>query len=169
MITFSFLPKDMASEVFPRLYEILWTNMSKIAPSGASYEEDYAEWYGSVFPAFTEKEPRKIILIRDGDDTVGFFQYYVNDTTFMMEEIQLLPEYQGKGVFQKLYARLADDVPPGVPFVEAYAHKNNVKSQGILAHLGLEKIGENKNGNSYRYRGDCQAMLDKYRDEGKAE
>ena len=44
-------------------------------------------------------------------------------------------------------------LPPEVEFVEAYANKKNEKSQGILARLGLERIGENKNGNSYHFRG----------------
>ena len=77
----------------------------------------------------------------------------------MMEEIQLLPEYQGKGVFQKLYKHLAGIVPKNIPYVEAYVHKKNLKSQGILKHLGLDIIGENKSGNSYHYRGDCQKLL----------
>ena len=162
-ISFSFLPKEKAGEFFPALFDILYRNMSKIAPSGKTFEEEFSEWYGEVFPAFVNKEPRKIIMIRDGGRLIGFFQYYVNETTFMMEEIQFLPEYQGKGVFQKLYAHLAEIVPDDVPFVEAYAHKNNTKSQGILNHMGLQVIGENKNGNSYHFRGDCKLMFKKYR------
>ena len=39
--------------------------------------------------------------------------------------------------------------------MEAYAHKKklNYKSQGILEHLGLQRIGENGNGSSFHYRG----------------
>ena len=162
MISFSFLPKDRTSDILPKLFDIFHENMEKIAPTGNSYEEDFSEWIGAVAPAL-EKEPRQLILISDDDETVGFFQYYVNDTTFMMEEIQLLPEYQGKGVFQKLYAHLADIVPQSVPFVEAFAHKNNMKSQGILKHLGLEIIGEGNNENNYHYIGDCREMLEKFR------
>ena len=162
MITFKFLPKEHAEEYFPALFDILYNNMSKIAPSGMTYEEDFNEWYGAVLPALVNNEPRKIILIYD-DKLIGYFQYYVNETTFMMEEIQFLPGYQGKGIFQKLFARLAEIVPHDIPFVEAYAHKNNSKSQGILDHLGLQVIGENKNGNSYHFRGDCQTMLERYR------
>ena len=162
-ISFDFLPKEKAGEYSPALFDILYNNMSKIAPSGGAYEDDYNEWYNAVFPAFVNKEPRKIILICDGEKLIGFFQYYVNETTFMMEEIQFIPGYQGKGVFQKLYAHLAKIVPGDVPFVEAYAHKNNFKSQAILTHLGLQIDGEGKNGNTYHYRGNCQKMLDRYR------
>ena len=162
MITFNFLPKEKAGEYFPALFDILYNNMSKIAPPGGAYEDDYNEWYNAVFPAFVNKEPRKIILIRDGGELIGFFQYYVNNTTFMMEEIQFLPEYQGKGVFQKLYAHLAEIVPGDVPFVEAYAHKNNSKSRGILKHLGLQAVEDDNGDDTYHFRGDCQAMLDRY-------
>ena len=163
MISFSFLPKERANVFLPKLFDILHVNMNHIAPTGMTYEEDLNEWIGAVAPAL-EKDPRQIILISDGDKTVGFFQYYVNDSTFMMEEIQFLPEYQGKGVFQKLYAHLAEIIPQNIPLVEAYAHKSNLKSQGILKHLGLESIGESKNGNNYHFCGDCQKMLNIFKE-----
>ena len=163
MITFQFLPKEKAAEILPSLFRILYTNMSGIAPSGETYEEDFRLWYGAVLPALTGKDRRQILQIFDGARCIGYFQYYLNDTTFMMEEIQFLPEAQGQGVFEQLYAFLAGIVPEEIPYVEAYAHKNNARSQGILTHLGLAVIGENKNGNSYHYRGDCRKMLDRYR------
>ena len=40
-----------------------------------------------------------------------------------------------------------------------YANKKNTRSQCLLEHLGFSCIGENRNGNSYRYRGDCQSFF----------
>jgi len=162
MITFKFLQKNEAEEHLHALFDILYLNMSKIAPTGMTYEEDFNEWYGAVYPAFVNKDARQIILIYDGENLIGFFQYYINDATFVMEEIQFIPEYQGKGVFQKLFARLAAIVPSDIQTVEAYADRRNYKSQGILKHMGLKAVGEGKNGNTYRFRGECQPMLERY-------
>ena len=46
--------------------------------------------------------------------------------------------------------------------MEAYAHKQNSKSQNILKHLGLRIVGESTNGNSYHFRGDCRKVLKRY-------
>ena len=47
-------------------------------------------------------------------------------------------------------------------YVEAYANKKNLKSQSILKHLGLVESGENKNGNSFYYKGKYVDLLNKY-------
>ena len=99
-------------------------------------------------------------MIRLCDELIGYFQYFVNAETFMMEEIQLKPEFHGTGVFEKLYEHLYGIVPKETPFAEAYAHKLNLRSQGILLHLGLEPIGENRNGSCLHYRGSCAKMFD---------
>ncbi len=152
MITFRYLDKKSADKFLPTLFKILHSNMSVIAPTGNSYDEDFNMWHGAVLMGL-EKDARQIILIYDDSEIVGYFQYYINAYTFMMEEIQFCKEYQGKGVFQKLYAYLYEVVPREIRFVEAYASKTNFKSQGVLRHLGLEMIGENKNGLSYHFRG----------------
>lgn len=159
MIRFEFLDKSRTDEFLPQLFDLLYNNMNAIAPSGFTREEDWEEWRGAVGPAL-QKEPRKIILIYSGDKLIGYFQYFVNAETFMMEEIQLKPEFHGTGVFEKLYEHLYGIVPKETPFAEAYAHKLNLRSQGILLHLGLEPIGENRNGSCLHYRGSCAKMFD---------
>ena len=96
-------------------------------------------------------------MIYFGDDLIGFFQYSANtDGVFMMEEVQIMPNYQGKeyGIFRKLYGFLFSILPSDIKTVEAYANKKNLKSQQILLHLRLQVTGESKNGNSYHYQGD---------------
>ena len=156
MLTFEFMDKQRADELLPPLFKILFANMDPIAPTGAGYENDFAEWYGAVRPAI-EKPAREVIrILRDGE-LIGFFQYYVNETTFMMEEIQLVPEARGRGVFEALYAVLRAVVPEKTPFVEAYALRQNDKSQGILKHLGLERIGEENN--CLHFRGSANELF----------
>lgn len=161
MISFRILQKNEATDILPILFKILHSNMSVIAPTENSYVDDYRLWLDAVAPAL-EKDARHIILIYDDTEIIGYFQYYVNATTFMMEEIQFNKEYHGTGLFRRLYSFLFEIIPQETPYVEAYAHKQNQKSQSILEHLGLQIIGENKNGNSYHFRGDCRETLKKY-------
>lgn len=71
------------------IFSILDTNMTDIAPTGNAYEEDFRCWKQAVSDGLKYLE-RNIILIKDEDFLIGFFQYYVNSGTFMMEEIQFL-------------------------------------------------------------------------------
>jgi len=155
------LSKADAESVLPELFEILHSNMSRIAPTGNSYEEDFSFWLSCIKLALN-KEPRKILLLRDNDRLAGYFQYYVNDGIFMMEEIQFREPYKGAGLFAELYRYLVETLPADTLFVEAYANKRNEKSIAVLTHLGLEVIGENKNGISFHFRGRYKNLVRRY-------
>ena len=157
------LDKSRKELILPQLFAIMHANMSVIAPIGNSYEEDLSFWLSCVSSEL-EKEPRRILLIYDGDEIAGFFQYSVSNGLFMMEAIQLRDRYQGTGVFGELYAYLTRIIPKDTEFVEAYANKGNHKSIAVLKHLGLEIIGENKNGISYHFRGRYETILRRYGD-----
>ena len=155
------LRKADAASVLPALFDILHSNMSRIAPTGNSYEDDRSMWMSCIKPAL-EKAPRQILLLYDNDEIIGYFQYYVNDCIFMMEDIQLRAQYQGIGMFEELYHYLVKTLSPNTEFVEAYAHKKNEKSIAVLIHLGLDIIGENKNGISYHFRGRYENLIRRY-------
>ncbi len=156
-----FLNKAEAENILPRLFPILHSNMSRIAPTGNSYDDDFSQWLSYV-KSDLEKETRQILLLRDDEEIIGFFQYSVNNGVLMMERIQFLEQYQGTGIFTELYRFLVSIIPSDTCFVEAYAHKNNEKSIGVLTHLGLSIIGENKNGISYHFRGEYKNLIEKY-------
>lgn len=162
---YQFVFKQMKKQDIPffvhKMFAILAGNMSKIAPTGNSYEEDYKNWSECVVPVWVEGK-RSVILIFDGDSLCGFFQYCVTDTTFRMDEIQFKQEYQGSGLFAKLYHFLTTIIPVQTKYVDAYSHKGNIKSQEILKHLGLKESGENKNGNSLYFKGEYRIILERY-------
>lgn len=162
-ITFRYLQKPPSPALLDEIFTILAANMRVIAPTGLTYEEDKAQWLSCVPPAL-EKDARQIILIYDRDELIGFFQYYVtaDRAVFMMEEIQFKPAYHGSGLFGDLYRYLIPRLPADIQAVEAYADKRNKKSLGVLAHLGLTVIGENKNGISYRLRGSYAELKSRY-------
>ena len=155
------LRKTDAESVLPELFEILHSNMSRIAPTGNSYEEDFSMWISCIKSAL-EKEPRQILLLRDKEQLAGYFQYYVNNGIFTMEEIQFRDPYKGTGIFAELYRYLVKVIPEDTTFVEAYANKRNEKSIAVLTHLGLEIIGENKNGISFHFRGRYENLVRRY-------
>lgn len=154
-------------EVSQILFDILYFNMSIIATTGNEYEEDYLTWYKAVSHELSNKT-HKIIIITDDNNIIGYFKYCINNKTFIMEDIQLKKEYHKTGVFQKLYSLLYEIIPKETIFAEAYVSKQNKKSQGILKHLGLSIIGENKNKKSYILRGNYCDILNRYNAREKA-
>ncbi len=161
-ISFSFLNKEDFAISSNVLFEILADNMEIIAPTGNSREEDYKCWFESVSNGLKRNE-RQIVLIKDKNCIIGYFQYYVNTDTFMMEEIQFDSEYQAKNIFRKLYGFLIQNIIEDIKFVEAYANMANHKSIGILEKLGLEKIGTNKNGHSFHFKGNYSDLIKWYK------
>ena len=53
-------------------------------------------------------------------------------------------------------------IPTETKYAEAFAHKNNMKSQGILRHLGLEAVGESDNGNCLHFQGEYSNLMKRY-------
>lgn len=162
-IRFEYLNKPDFSAVSNDIFNILADNMEKIAPTGNSKEDDYKCWYASVSDGL-KRDERQIILVKDNDIIIGFFQYYTNKFTFIMEEIQFKPEYQGKGVFRALYGFIISHIKEDIEFVEAYASISNSKSVGILDKFGLKNIGLNQNGRSYHFKGRYSDLLKWYND-----
>ncbi len=160
-LSFEYLNKPDFSALARQIFVILADNMTVIAPTGNSREDDFALWFDAVSDGL-QREERQIILIKDSETIVGFFQYYTNADTFMMEEIQFRPEYQGKGVFRKLYGFILKNIRNDLEFVEAYANTKNQKSIGILEKFGLLNTGLNKNGRSYHFKGDFIDLIKWY-------
>ena len=160
-MTFDYMDKEAFSSLSNILFDILADNMQVIAPTGNTREEDYKCWYEGVGDGLKRAE-RQIVLIKDADSIVGFFQYYTNADTFMMEEIQFKSEYQGKGVLRELYGFILNNIENDLEFIEAYANINNQKSIVILEKFGLLNIGLNKNGHSYHFKGNFVDLIKWY-------
>lgn len=143
------------------MFSILANNMNAVAPTGNTYEEDFLTWSECVKPIWHDGK-RSVILIFCEDELCGFFQYFVNDSTFRMDEIQFKKEYQGCGLFTELYRYLTTIIPTCTKYADAFTRKENLKAYGILNHLGLIAVGESENGNSYYFKGEYKTLLDKY-------
>ena len=155
--SFSVIGRDRFAESADALYDMLYTNMHEIAPTGNSREADRILWQDAIAKAL-ENPNRQIVLIRQNEMLVGFFMFCLTETTLKMEEIQFLPSVQGTGLFRALYVYLFSLLPKEPETVEAFAHKTNGKSQGILRHFGLSVVGENKSGSAFCFRGDYRTF-----------
>ena len=163
MFEFKLADKTQIEQQLPELFRILHSNMSLIAPTNNSYEDDFEIWSSHIIPAM-QKEQRQMVLMYVDNKLAGYFQYYINGDTnsLVMEEIQIEKAFQGTGLFSEVYNWLIKSLPKNIMYVEAYANKKNLKSQSILKHLGLVEIGENKNGNSFYFKGAYVNLLNKY-------
>lgn len=152
-ITFRVLDKSGAGELAPQLFEILYTNMSRIAPTGNDREADQAMWQSYFLPAL-EQEKIHVVLAYAGETLAGYCQYSTKEDTVLAEEVEIKPEYQRSMVFFRLCQYVLQAVPENVAYLEACVNKHNYHSQSVLQSLGLEKIGENRPGTGWRYRGE---------------
>ena len=160
---FAFLDKRKLDEFLPNLFEILYSNMSLIAPTGNSYDEDLEVWCSYMVPDM-KREQRQVVLMYVDNILAGFFRYNIDSEkdSLMMEEIQIKKEFQGTGLFSAFYKWLVQQIPQDILHVEAYANKKNDKSQAVLKHLGLVQLGENKNGLSFYYKGKYVDLFCRY-------
>ena len=161
MIRFEFLDKSCPDQMLPRLFDILHTNMRSIAPTGKSYEDERQQWLAAVAPAL-EKAPRQIILMYAGEELSGYFQYYVNGGTFMVEEIQIVENWQSSNLLLGLIRFLWQVLPEDVETIAAYAHKENHRSQAIIGKLGMEQVEESRNDDFWFYSGDFRSLARRF-------
>ena len=164
MIEFYCLEKGEFEKYADSLFSVLCDNMSLIAPTGNSREEDYLFWFQAMEEELERGNRRIIIGVeKESHEVVGYFQYSVRGNVFLMEEAQIRASHQGKyGIFEGFYGVVLNHMSEDVDTVEAYANKNNAKSIGILGKLGLSIVGENKRGTSYHFRGAYADLLNWY-------
>ncbi len=146
---FKFLDKQKVSDTLPVLFDVLYENMDKIVPFDKAYEDAKAEWLGQVTPAM-KKDRRQIVLMYDGDALAGYAQYYTNETTLMIEEIQLKPKYQRTMLLYEFCKFMEAIVPSEITYIEAYADKRNTNSQKLMEALGMKIIDDEGNYNHFR-------------------
>lgn len=136
MKAISFVKYDpaQAEEVLYQMYDILYTNMSRIAPTGCSREEDRQVWLSYMMK---EQVERQILLIYAGENLAGYFQYRIDGETLCADEIELSPQYQRTFLFYRFLRHMAQNLPKGILRIRAYINKQNLNSQAIAGKLGL--------------------------------
>ena len=155
MVSVEFLNKEQFPSLAPDIFAILDGNMRPILPKRLSYEEEYRSWYGAVAEGI-QKPLRQIILVyREDRQLLGFVQYYANTQTLMLEEVQILPNYQHTVNFLPRLARfLMDHLEAAPRFAEAFVHPANGPSAALQEKLGMVCTGTDGSGEYLHYRGE---------------
>ena len=151
--TFRKLDKTHATEILPAMFRILYTNMTKIAPTGYTYEEDEAVWLSYVSEQMEQEFPEYLLMYVE-DTLIGYFQYSIDGDTLLVDEVEIVPEYQRTMAFYRLCVHLYQTLPDHIQWIASYVNKGNTNSLQINQKLGLQIVGENKSGTSWYLRGD---------------
>ena len=157
-VRFESLQIEDCKTMLPQLFDILYVNMTLIAPTGCSYENDLKIWMEYIEPRIENKEV-SLLLILVADRIVGYFQYSTKDDVLWAEEIEVIPELQRTKLFYLFCKDFLTQIPAQIRFVCSYVNKDNWNSIKIHEHLGMNRIGENSRGTSWLYQGDAINMV----------
>ena len=159
-ISFRFYDKTQSKNVLPQIFDILYTNMSRIVPIGSSYDEDKQKWLSFMETAACDGQ--QIILMYVDEILAGYFQYRIIQDKMIIEEIEIKPDYQRTALFYRFFKYAVSIIPKNILYVEAYINKHNSNSQAIAKKLGMKIIGENKNKSSWHLSGDVKEFTKRF-------
>ena len=112
---------------------------------------------------FSDKRENVLVHLSNAVEKVCKEKHFkFNGLWHKMDEIQFKKEYQGCGLFTELYHYLTTIISAQTKYVDAFARKENLKSQRILEHLGLAVVGESKNGKSLYFKGEYKTLFKRY-------
>jgi len=104
-------------ELAPKMFLILSSNMEIINPKGTILDDDFSIWLKYQNDHFYEKV---FIIFEDGDTLAGYFQYSFIGDNLVIEEIEIMPSYQGHfGILSGLFRFMQYRIPNNIT---AYAH-----------------------------------------------
>ena len=149
-------------EMLPALFRILYRNMNGIVPSDQDYEADERAWMAYILPSLEEGDTKVILMYRE-NSLAGYFQYRIVGDTLCADEVEVKEEYQRTFLFFRLCQYLRCSLPENVRYVSSYVNKKNDNSIAIHEKLGMVRMGENRTGSSWYYRGERKAMEERFR------
>lgn len=136
------------------MFDILFTNMNRIAPTGDGYAKDKQEWI--AYMTSEAKDNREIILMYVDEILSGYFQYSIINDTMLIEEIEITPKFQRTLLFYSFIKYMSGIIPRSVVYIEAYVNKQNENSMTIAKKLGMQIVGENRTGTSWHFQGEIK-------------
>ena len=130
--------KEKKAEYLPVLFDIFHENMHSFMTSDeCSWEK--SQWLREVGAALNN-DSRKLILCTVDETPVGFLMYCISGAVLMVEELQISRDYRFSGVFKSMCRELSLQLPKNVQFIEAYAHRENLKSLRLMEKQGMSVV-----------------------------
>lgn len=145
------------------LFEILANNMTKIAPTQNSREEDFKIWFASLQKRLLNEECF-IIAFLNSEKIIGYLQYSISQDTLTVEEVEISPKFFIKyNILGNAIKLLSEISSENIVYVEAYANKNNKISMKILQKSGFKIVGTNKTQTSFLYRATYSELAKRFK------
>lgn len=149
--------KEKKAEYLPVLFDIFHENMqSFLIGDDCGWEK--SQWLREVGTALN-KDCRKLILCTVDETPVGFLMYCISGAVLMVEELQISRDYRFSGVFKSMCRELSLQLPQNVRFIEAYAHRENLKSLRLMEKRGMSLVDPDKTSAYIHMQGSISPLL----------
>lgn len=161
-ISFRTMKQREQAEILPQLFGILYANMSQLAPTGCSFEEDQKIWLEYIMAAL-HSENKQILLMFSDENLAGYSQFTINNDTVIIDEVEIKVRYQRTMMFYKFCQYMVNHLPKNVRWFESYVRKDNDNSISVHESLGMKRTGENLSGTSWHYLGEIKKASMRFR------
>jgi ribosomal protein S18 acetylase RimI-like enzyme len=130
--------KMATQEDYDFMYNVNKTNMEDhVINTWGNWNEDYQKDFFSRY--FQTIEFQIIVL---NDKNVGIVAFSRNETSIIIDEIQILPEYQSKGIGTLILLDIIANAQKAKMEISLRVLKVNYIAQKFYYKLGFEKVGD---------------------------
>jgi ribosomal protein S18 acetylase RimI-like enzyme len=130
--------KFATQEDYDFIYNLNKTNMEDyVIETWGNWNEDFQR---DFFSRYLQTLEFQIIVIKDKD--VGIVAFSRNKTSINIDEIQLLPEYQSRGIGTLILSDIIASAQKAKIEITLRVLKVNYIAQKFYDKLGFEKIGD---------------------------
>lgn len=120
------------------IYNLKKTTMKDyVVKTWGSWDEDLQR---ILFSRELKAIEHQIIVVNN--KKVGIFAFNMNETSIIVDEIQILPEYQGKGIGTLIFSDIISNAQKKEIEINLRVLKVNTIAQRFYNKLGFEKVGD---------------------------
>ncbi|AKB36723.1 Histone acetyltransferase HPA2 and related acetyltransferase [Methanosarcina siciliae C2J] len=125
-------------EDYDFIYDLKKTTMKDyVIKTWGSWDEDFQRF---LFSRELKAIEHQIIVVKDKN--IGTFAFSRNETSIIIDEIQILPEYQNKGIGTLIFSDIFADAQKAKKEVTLRVLKVNYIAQKFYNKFGFEKVGD---------------------------
>jgi len=125
-------------EDYDFIYNLNKINMEEyIIKTWGNWNEDFQRY---LFRRYFKSIKFQIIVVKDKN--VGIIAISKNETSIVIDEIQMLPEYQNKGIGTLIFSDIIANSKKAKIEIILRVLKVNFRAQKFYNKLGFEKVGD---------------------------
>ena len=120
------------------IYDLNKTNLKDyVAKTWGGWNENFQE---DFFKEYFQTTEFQIIVVEN--ENVGIVAFNKNETSIIIDEFQLLPQYQNKGIGTLIFSDIITNAQKAEVEITLKVLKVNLIAQKFYNKLGFEKYGE---------------------------